>query len=50
MSSTWDSSWEICDIAVSAGEVYKAELVKGSVNAAGTYVGIAWNNYDPSSE
>ena len=44
-SQTWDSSWELCDIAVNAGEVYKAELTRND-----TYVGIAWNNYDPNQE
>ena len=49
-STSYDSSWEVVDIAVGAGEIYKAELIKYSANSAGTYVGIAWNNYDPNAE
>jgi hypothetical protein len=49
-SASWDSTWELCDIPVSTGESYKAELRKWSTNAPYTYLGIAWNNYDPSSE
>jgi hypothetical protein len=30
--------------------IYKAELIKYSTKSAGTYVGIAWNNYDPHAE
>jgi hypothetical protein len=49
-SSSWDSSWELCDLAVGAGEQYRASVVLNAANAAGTYIGIAWNNYDPNSE
>ena len=49
-STTWDGSWELCDIPVTTGDVYKAELRKVSTNSTGTYVGIAWNNYDPNAE
>jgi hypothetical protein len=49
-STSYDSSWELCDLAVSAGETYKVELIKLVTTAAGTYVGIAWNNYDPNAE
>jgi len=49
-STTWDGTREMCDIPVSTGDVFKAELRKISANAAGTYVGIAWNNYDPNAE
>src|SRR5262245_28969568 len=49
-STTYDSSWELCDIAVSAGETYKVELRKYVTNSTGTYVGLAWNNYDPNLE
>jgi hypothetical protein len=49
-SSSWDSSWELCDIAVGINEQYKAEIFKASANSAGTFVGIAWNNYDPNVE
>ena len=49
-SASWDSSWELCDIAANPGETYKAELIKASTNATGTCVGVAWNNYDPYQE
>jgi len=49
-SVTWDSSWELCDIPVNAGDLYEAVIVKNATNASGTYLGIAWSNYDPSSE
>jgi hypothetical protein len=50
MSYTYDSSWELCDVSVNANEQYKAEIIKNATVATGTYVGIAWNNYDPNSE
>ena len=49
-SASYDSSWELCDIPVNSGDVYKVELLKYTTNSAGTYLGIAWNNYDPSQE
>jgi hypothetical protein len=49
-STSYDSSWELCDLAVNAGETYKVELVKSSTNSTGTCLGIAWNNYNPSAE
>ena len=49
-STSYDSSWELCDIPVALGEVYKVELLKYQTNSAGTYLGIAWNNYDPTQE
>lgn len=49
-SASNDSSWELCDIPVSAGEVYKAEVRRYTAVKPGTYIGIAWNTYDPSNE
>jgi hypothetical protein len=51
ISTSYDSAWEICDVAVvEAGDIYKAELIKYTTTASGTYVGIAWNNYSVSAE
>lgn len=48
-STTYDGSWEACDLAVSAGQTYTARLVRWSNSASSTYFGIAWYNYNPSS-
>jgi hypothetical protein len=49
-SASYDSSWEICDLPVNAGETYSARFRRFATNATGTYVGIAWTNYNPSGE
>jgi hypothetical protein len=49
-SASFDSSWELCDIAVNSGEYYTARLILSSSNATSTYLGIAWQNYLTSSE
>lgn len=48
-STTYDGSWEACDLEVSSGQTYTARLVKWSNNASSTFFGIAWYNYHPSS-
>lgn len=45
-SSTYDSSWEACDVVTVANHQYRAELRKYGTNAASTYLGIAWNTYN----
>jgi hypothetical protein len=49
-SASFDSSWELCDVAVNSAEQYKAEVRLISPISSGTYLGIAWNTYDPASE
>jgi hypothetical protein len=49
-SNSYDSSWELCDVAVTTGEVYKVELRLFTANTTGTCAGIAWNLYNPSME
>lgn len=44
-SSSYDSSWEICDVPVVCGQDYIAKLKKWSTNAPSTYFGIAWYTY-----
>lgn len=46
-STTWDSSYEVCDLPVIAGETYTLKVVKHATPAASTYFGIAWYNYAP---
>lgn len=45
-SSTYDSTWELCDIPVLAGEEYLILVRKYSSAAPATYVGVAWNSYE----
>ncbi len=45
-SSSYDSSWEACDIVPIGGHQYRAELVKYTTTATSTYLGIAWNVYN----
>jgi hypothetical protein len=51
-SSSYDSSWEICDVAVTAGQTYTAQLHlnPNGIHQSQTYLGIAWNNYTTGSE
>jgi len=49
-STSYDSSWELCDLAVLAGSQYKVEVQKNSTTSSSTYLGIAWNNYDTNAE
>lgn len=44
-SSTYDSTWELCDIPVVAGEDYLIAVRKWSTVASQTYLGVAWQNY-----
>jgi hypothetical protein len=44
-SSSYDSSWEICDIPVVCGQEYVAKVKKFSTSAPNTYFGIAWYTY-----
>jgi Subtilase family len=46
-STSFDSSWEVCDMAVTAGETFQARIHKASSNASNTYFSIAWFNYVP---
>jgi hypothetical protein len=49
-STTYDSSWETCDIAVTNGDAYRIQFVKYATPAAGTYIGVAWYTYDPAND
>lgn len=44
-SSSWDSSYEVCDIPVIGGEDYLIAPSIGTKNAGATYFGIAWYTY-----
>lgn len=44
-SSTYDSSWEICDVPVVCGQEYIAKIKKYATNAPSTYLGVAWYTY-----
>jgi hypothetical protein len=44
-SSSYDSSWEMCDFAVDCSTTYMAEIDKFATNASNTYLGIAWLAY-----
>lgn len=48
-SVSYDSSWEMCDFPVQAGEAYRARLQLHSPSASAqfTYFSIAWRNYVP---
>lgn len=46
-SSTWDSTWEMCDFPVASGEEYLITVKKYSNTTASTYMGIAWHSYVP---
>jgi hypothetical protein len=49
-STSWDSSWELCDVAVTSGQTYRIQLAKFSTSQPGTYVGVAWYMYDPAND
>jgi hypothetical protein len=49
-STSWDSSWEIVDVAVSPGDNYTARLQLNTASSAFTYVGIAWWTYNTANE
>ena len=49
-SNTYDGTWELCDAPVTAGQTYKTELHLRSSFSTGTYLGIAWWNYNPSTD
>lgn len=49
-SVTFDSSWEVCDFPVTAGETFTARLKKWATNASSTYFGIAWFNWVEGNE
>lgn len=46
-SDTYDSSWEACDIPVTAGQTFRARLVVYQLSSGqpSTYFGVAWYNY-----
>lgn len=44
-SSSWDSSGEAIDFAVTAGQTYTIKLGRISSVVPQTYVGLAWYNY-----
>ena len=50
VSSSWDSSWELCDVAVTSGESYRIQMQKFATPATSTYVGVAWYMYDPAND
>jgi hypothetical protein len=50
VSSSYDSTWEICDVAVNAGDKFQAQLYLKSNAATYTYLGISWYNYTTASE
>jgi hypothetical protein len=50
LSDTWDSSWELCDIATTPGSTYAAYVRQWSTNASYTYLGVAWSAYSDSAE
>jgi hypothetical protein len=49
-SSSYDSSWELCDVAVTSGETYRIQFAKYATAATGTYLGVAWYMYDPATD
>ena len=50
-STTYDSSWELCDIPITAGQNLSLKVQRaGSLNTSYTFVGVAWWNYDPNNE
>ena len=49
-SVTFDSSWEVCDFPVAAGQTFTARLKKWATNASSTYFGIAWFNWVEGNE
>jgi hypothetical protein len=49
-SVTFDSSWEVCDFPVTAGQTFTARLKKFATNAPSTYFGIAWLNWVEGNE
>jgi len=44
-SSTWDSTWEMCDIPVLAGEEYLIGVRKYGTSGSSTYMAVAWYSY-----
>lgn len=48
-SSTYDSTWELCDLPVVAGENYLIAIKKYGTNASYTYLGLAWYQYQSPS-
>lgn len=44
-STSYDSSWEACDFAVTAGSTYTAKISQASRNQTDTYFAIAWFNH-----
>ncbi len=50
-STSWDSSWEMADVAVTAGEEWLILARKNSFVSPYTYLGLAWYQYAlPSGE
>lgn len=48
-SATWDSTWEMCDIPVLAGEEYLIAIPKYATSGASTSLGVAWYQYQQPS-
>jgi len=48
-SSTWDSTYEVCDIPVLAGEDYLIGIMKYGTSGSSTYLGVAWYTYQQPS-
>lgn len=46
-SSSFDSSWEICDLAVSAGQTFQIKVWKWNDNVNSSWIGLAWMHYTP---
>lgn len=46
-SSSYDSSWEVCDLPVSAGQTFQIRVWKWNHNVSASWIGLAWNYYTP---
>lgn len=48
-STTYDSTWEMCDISVAADDEFLIAVKKFSTPAGATFVGLAWTHYQLES-
>lgn len=48
-STSYESTWEVCDIAVDADDEYMIAVRKYGANASWTYLGVAWFHYQQPS-
>lgn len=46
-STSYDSSWEMCDLQVVAGQTYQIKVWKWNHTASVTWMGLAWSHYTP---